>query len=124
MPEMFGRRGPKCFVSEEGEIVASGELIDPMIHSADDRAHAQFFVAQHFAHRSLPELERRVRIASCQLQVQRNKTITRISREKDDLRAVKLASRYEIFAANPVPPVAFGAVLKQIMRKHNARKPR
>jgi hypothetical protein len=67
-------------------------------------------------------LSRRVRIAPCQLQVERNETITRISGQQDDLRPFKLASRDEIFAANSVPTIAFGAMLKQIMRKDNPRK--
>ena len=75
------------------------------------------FVAQHFAHRLLPELKRRVWIASCQLQIQRNETITRISGEQDDFCPVKLASRDQILAANSVPAITFGAMLEQIVRK-------
>src|SRR4029077_7781169 len=63
-----------------------------------------------------------VRIAPCQLQVERNETITRIPGEKDDLCPVKLASGAEIFCTNSVPPIDFGAVVKQIMRKDNPRK--
>src|SRR6266480_2571333 len=119
---MFGRRGAQCFVSDEGEIVALRELADPMVHRTDDRAHAKLVVPQHFAHGLLPEVGRRVWIASCQLQVERNETITRISGQQDNLGPFKLASRYEIFAANPVPTIAFCPVLEEVMREDNARK--
>src|ERR1043166_232228 len=109
---MFGRRRTQCFISDKGEIVACGELMDPMIHSADDGAHAQFFVEQHFAHCCSPELELRAWIASCQLPVQRKETIGGVSRQQDGLRPVKRAPRDEIFTANSVPPIAFGAVLE------------
>jgi hypothetical protein len=56
------------------------------------------------------------------LQVKRNKTITRISSQKDDLRPFKLASRYEIFAANPVPTITFCPVLEEVMREDKSRK--
>jgi hypothetical protein len=56
------------------------------------------------------------------LQVKRNKTITRISGQEDDLRPFKLASRYEIFAANPVPTITFCPVLEEVMREDNSRK--
>jgi hypothetical protein len=119
---MFGRRGAEYFVSDEGEILTLRELVKPIVHGINDGAHAELFVPQHFAHILLPELDRRIRIAPCELQVERNETITRISGEQDDLRPVKLASRDEIFAANSVPPIAFGAMFKQIMRKDNPRK--
>src|SRR6478609_6451175 len=119
---MFGRRGAQCFVSDEGEIVALRELVKPIVHGINNGAHAKLFVTQHFAHGLLLELNQCVRIAPCQLQVKRNKTITRVSGEQDDLCPVKLAPRDEIFAANSVPPIAFGAMLKQIVRKDNSRK--
>src|SRR5215831_13313159 len=119
---MFGRRGAQCFVTNEREVVAARELVKPMVHRTDDRAHAELCVAQHFAHWLLPELSRRIWIASCQLQVKRNKTITRIPSQEDDLRPSELPSRHEIFAANPVPTIAFCAVLEEVMRENNAWK--
>src|SRR5262245_26756625 len=120
---MFGRRGAQCFVSDKGEVVARRELVKPMIHGADDRAHAELLVAQHFAYRFLPELNRCVWIAPCQLQIKRNKTITRITGQQDDLRAFKLAPRDEIFTAKPVPTIALRAVLEEVVREHDPRKP-
>src|SRR5262249_45763337 len=93
-----------------------------MIHGSDDRAHAEVFVAQHFAHGLLPKLSRCVWVASGQLQVKRNKTITRISSQQDDLRPFKLPSRYEIFAAKSVPTITLCPVLEEVMREHYARK--
>src|SRR5580765_8344491 len=119
---MFGGRGAQCFISSESEIVALRELVKPIVHGINNGAHAKLLVAQHFAHGLLLELNRCVRIAPCQLQIKRDKAITRISGQQDDLRPVKLASRDEIFAANSVPPIAFGAMLKQIMRKNNPWK--
>src|SRR4029077_7938755 len=77
--EMFGRRGAQCFVSDEGEIVALRELVKPIVHGINNGAHAKLFVAQHFAHGLLLELNTCVRVAACQLQEERNETITRIS---------------------------------------------
>src|SRR5438045_5250353 len=119
---MVSGRGAQCFVSDEDKIVARRELAEPIVHRTDNGAHAKIFVPQHFAHGLLPELGRRVWIASCQLQVKRNKTITRISSQQDNLRPFKLASGYEIFAAKPVPTIAFCPVLEEVMREHNARK--
>ena len=119
---MFSRRGAQYFVPDKAEIVTLRELVKPIVHGINNGAHAKLFVTQHFTHSLMLELNRCVRIAPCQLQVKRNKTITRISGEKDDLCPVKLASRDEIFAANSVPSIAFGPMLKQIMRKDNPRK--
>src|SRR5262245_35550077 len=109
---MFRRRRAQCFVSDEREIVTLRELVKPIVHGINNGAHAKLFVTQHFAHGLLLEINWCIRVAPCQLQVQRNETITRISGEQDDLCAAKLASRDEIFAANSVPPIAFGAMLK------------
>src|ERR1700749_4897600 len=119
---MFSRRGAQGFVSEEGEIVSFGELVKPMVHCADNRAYAELWVPQHFAYCLLPELARRVRIASGQLQVKRNKAIARISGQEDNLRPFKFASRYEIFTADSVPTITFCTVLEEVMREHNTRK--
>src|SRR5258705_6904285 len=119
---MFCRWRTQVFISNESAIVALRELVKPIVHGINNGAHAKLFVTQHFAHGLLLEFNRCVRIAPRQLQIKRDKTITRISGQQDDLRPVKLASRDEIFAANSVPPIAFGAMLKQIMRKDNPRK--
>src|SRR4030095_10545206 len=109
---MFGGRGAQCFIADQGEIVTSRELIDPIVHGIDDGAHTEPSVAQHFTDALLPELKRRVGIAPCQLQIQRNETIPRIAREQNDSCTVKLASRDEILASKSVPPITLSAVLK------------
>jgi len=66
------------------------------------------------------DLERR--IAPCQLQVERNETITRIPGEQNDLCPVKLASRNEIFAAHAIPAITLRSVFKTIMREYDPGK--
>src|SRR5206468_1904335 len=122
--EMFCRRGAECFISYESEIVAPGELIHPIVHRAYDGAYAEPSVAQHVAYILLPEFARSMRIAPRYLQVKRNETIARISREQNDLCPAKLPSRHQILAAKPIPEVAFGSMLEQIVRKYQPRNTR
>ena len=63
-------------------------------------------------------------IAPRYLQIQRDKTIARVSREQNDRCPAKLPSRHQIFAAQPVPEIAFGPVLEQIVRKYQPRNTR
>jgi len=118
---MFCRRGSKGFISNESEIVAPRELGDPIIHRAYDGMDAESSIAQHLADTLSSELNGSIWIAPCYLQVERNKTIAWIPREQNDLCAAKLSSRYQIFASQPVPEIAFGPVLEQIVRKYQPR---
>ena len=63
-------------------------------------------------------------IAPRYLQIQRDKTIAWVSREQNDRCPAKLPSRHQIFAAQPVPEIAFGPVLEQIVRKYQPRNTR
>src|SRR5215470_1257295 len=120
---MFCRRRAEGFISNEGEIVAPGELGDPIIHRAYDGADAKSSIAQHVADTLSSELNWSVWIAPCYLQVQRNKTIAWIPREQNDLCAAKLSSRHQIFASQRVPEIALGPVLEQVVRKYQPGNP-
>src|SRR5260370_30651971 len=116
-PKIFSRRFAQRFIPDNREILATGKLVEPGIHRSDDRTDSEFFVAQQVTDRFPLELCGRSRITPRHLHVERNETIARVAHEKNNLCAVKLFLRDQIFAADFVPNIALGPVLEEIMRK-------
>src|SRR6266536_4678993 len=117
---MFCRRSAKGFVSDQGEIVAAREFIEPIVHRIDDCTHPESFIAQHVADTFLLKVNWSIGIAPRYLQIQRNETIARVPHQQNDLCPAKLRSRHEIFASQSIPETAFGPVFEQIVRKYQA----
>ena len=86
--------------------------MEPVVHRSDDAADAEAFVAEKITERFSLEFRRRTRIAPGHLYIERNEAIAWITHEQNDLRPAKLPLRYQVFAANSVPKITFGAMLK------------
>ena len=116
--EMFRRRGAHRFISDDSEIVAARELIQPVVHRLNDGANSEPFVAQEVADSFFLELGRRAGVAPGHLHIKRNETVARVPHNQNDLCSTELLSRDQVFATDSVPKAAFRPVLEQIMGKN------
>src|SRR5262249_29300269 len=109
---MLCRQRAKCFIPQECEIIAAREFIQPIVHRANDNMHAKSSVAQEICDAFVLESHWSIRIAPGHLYIERNETIAWIAHEQNDFRPTEFLFRHQIFAANSVPKITFGAVFE------------
>src|ERR1044071_6356650 len=119
---MFGRRRPQRLVPDHREIFSPREFVKPVVHCPDNTADSKPLVAQELTDRFLLQRCIGAGITPCHLQIKGNETVARIPHQQDYLCSSKFSSRNEIFAAQAIPAIAFGSVLKTIVGEYHPGK--